>query len=57
MNVALTGAPQGRIEIVGGGTVLSIIGTHLYAVGHENNRECWNAKSGKTKVYLRRILI
>jgi hypothetical protein len=51
MSMALTGARPGRIEmrpacadirvtvhsfIVGAGTVLSVIGTHLYAVGLEN---------------------
>jgi hypothetical protein len=35
--------------IVGAGTVLSVIGTHLYAVNPENYRECGNAKSGRVK--------
>jgi len=45
MSAALAGALLSFI--VGAGTVLSVIGTHLYAVDPENYRECWHAKSGR----------
>jgi hypothetical protein len=49
--------------IVGAGTVLSVIGTHLYAVRPRELPRSWHAKSGgltrsgkgNFKVYLRRI--
>jgi hypothetical protein len=45
MSAALAGALLSFI--VGAGTVLSVIGTHLYAIDPENYQECGNAKSGR----------
>jgi hypothetical protein len=45
MDAALEGALLSFF--VGAGTVLSVIGTHLYAIDPENYQECGNVKSDR----------